>query len=1330
MVTGKSSSPEPAGGITGGAPLLSPAQERLWFLDQINPGDASLIIARAVTINGDLDRDLLQRCLQQIVSRHESLRTTFATTQLYAGVDSRPVQLVADSANVAIELIEISKTDDLCRLLREQAQRSFDLSLGPLIRATLIKAVEQRHVLLIAAHRIIADDESLKLLFKELFRTYATLTDATAPTLQYRDYAARQLNVLESDVARTAIDYWRVSLAGAPAAIELPGYQLKPGWRTAAGASVTARLSETLVASLRALSEGEQVKLRTTLLAAFAVLLSRYSRQNDLVVGLGITNRQDEEVQNLIGAVANLLPLRIDLSPRETFASLIARLHRTVLHAEARAFIPFEKLLDELNVERNLNRPPLVQVAFSYRGEDAIKLEAGPIAIEEFEFETGFNNYELTLEVLGKSNGLECRFGYNSDVYSTTILEALTSQFEVLLHAIATEPRTQISQLPLLSAPEQHRLAVEWNETQTDPGSALLSHELFELQVVRTPHATAVTFGDEQLDYAALNRRANQLAHHLRSLGVSLDARVGICLERGLEMAVAVLAVLKAGGAYVPLDPAYPAERLRLMLEDADIRVLLTDERSAAWLRADSNVLRITLDAHSCTDERDDDLKLTIHDDNLAYVIYTSGSTGRPKGVAMTHRALRNLVSWQARQMSGAYRTLQFASLSFDVSFQEMFSTWCTGGTLVLITEEMRKDTRALLRVIEREQVEQLFLPFVFLQHLAEVIDDGEQLPVHLRRITTAGEQLEITPQIHRMFSQHRDLSLHNHYGPSETHVATAYKLEDEVDTWTKFPPIGRPIANTQSYILDESGQLVPVGVTGELWLGGENLSRGYLNRPELTAEKYVPNPFALQPGTRIYRTGDLARYLPNGEIEFLGRADNQVKIRGYRIEIGEIEAALREHPLVREVAVAARDGKLVAYVVRGPEVEREEAELASTWREFLTSKLPAYMAPAFFVFLDRLPLTPSGKIDRRTLPAPEESHALRSKDLIAPRDTLEEQLVKLWSKILQAKAISVTDNFFELGGDSLLAARLFAHIHNRFRKNLPLATLFSSPTIEQLANVLRESEGGAAWSSLVSIQSQGSKPPLFCIHAAGANVLIYRPMSRHLGDDQPVYALQAQGLDGRQKPLRCIEDMATKYVKEIRAFQPDGPYYLLGASFGGLVAYEMAQQLLAQGQKVAFLGLLNTDCPVYSITKRLGCHLGHLKQRGLWEYSVSLMSSVKRRLHLKTSDNRIAEAEIQNLVPEQADDALAQTVAGILEAEQNYVPRNKRYPGKVTLFWANDAPRDFEDNRLAWRKVAAGGCEIHVVPGTHTKMREEPHVQKLVEKLRPCLEKASALVV
>lgn len=1064
--------------------------------------------------------------------------------------------------------------------------------------------------------------------------------------------------------------------------------------------------------------------LRTTLLAAFAVLLGRYSGQTDLVLGVHESNRLDEDVQNLIGAVSNLLPLRINLSPSEPFTELLARLQAKALDAEARALIPFAKLLDELDVERSLGRPPLVQVTFNLHAEDELTIAAGSLTIKAFDFDFGFNDFELTLDIVEQADGLECRFGYNSEIYNSTMIEEMSGHFGVLLEAIASEPNRQISRLPLLSAQEQHRLCVEWNDTRTDFSSEPLTPSLFEFQVVKTPQSTAVVFGDERIDYAALNRRANQLAPHLRSLGVSLDSRVGICSERGIEMAVAVLAVLKAGGAYAPLDPAYPTERLSFMLNDADIRVLLTDERSAQRLPADNKVLRINLDAHSFDDQPDCDLQLKIHDDNLGYVIYTSGSTGQPKGVAMTHRALRNLLCWQTRQNGGPYRTLQFASLSFDISFQEMLSTWCSGGTLILISEETRKDTRALLRVIEREQIQQIFLPFVFLQHLAEIINDGDRFPAHVRRITTAGEQLEITSQIARLFSESRDLSLHNHYGPCETHVVTAYQLEDAVDKWSKFPPIGRPIANTRLYILDESGELAPVGVAGELWIGGESLSRGYLNRPELSAEKYGPDRFTSEPGARIYRTGDLASYLPDGNIEFLGRADNQVKIRGYRIEPGEIEAALREHPLIRDVAVIANQGRLVAYVVRLPRANGDGVKLASLLREFLSSKLPAYMVPAFFVELDTLPLTPSGKIDRRALPPPEESNALAAKDLIAPHDELEAQLVNLWTTILQVKTVGVTDNFFELGGDSLLAARLFAQIHNRFGKNLPLSALFVSPTIEQLANVLRESDADAAWSSLVPIQPHGSKPPLFCVHAAGANVLIYRPMSRHLGDDQPVYALQAQGLDGRQQPLRCVEDMAARYVKEVRALQPHGPYYLLGASFGGFVVYEMAQQLLSQGQEVAFLGILDTNCPIYSLGKKFICHLGHLKQLGLFEYSRAVAAGVRRRLRLDhgSSDREKLNSNVQSLARSQADDALLQTLAAIFEAEQKYVPAVKRYPGKLTLFWADEEPRNFEDNRLAWRKVAAGGLEIHVVPGSHTTMREEPHVQTFVEKLRRCL--------
>jgi thioesterase domain-containing protein/acyl carrier protein len=479
-----------------------------------------------------------------------------------------------------------------------------------------------------------------------------------------------------------------------------------------------------------------------------------------------------------------------------------------------------------------------------------------------------------------------------------------------------------------------------------------------------------------------------------------------------------------------------------------------------------------------------------------------------------------------------------------------------------------------------------------------------------------------------------------------------------------------------------------------------------------------------------------MARYLRDGNIEYLGRVDNQVKIRGYRIELGEIEAVLREHIFVRDVAVVARQGKLVAYVVASAHKPSDPARLWSELRGFIKEKLPGYMSPAIFVELDGLPLTPNGKVDRRALPEPDESRPDLQQAYVTPRDSLEEQLTTLWTNVLQLKSIGVRDNFFELGGDSLLAARLFAQIENRFGTHLPLATLFQSPTIEQLANVLRDSGTSRAWTSLVAIQPEGSRPPLFCVHAAGANVLIYRPLSRHLGNDQPVYALQAQGLDGQARPLTRVEDMAALYIREVQTFQPEGPYFLLGASFGGLVIYEMAQQLHAQGQEVALLAMLNTNCPAYTLGQRMRCHIGHLKERGPWFYAWGVGQSLKRRLtkkvahENKASDNDATpDPELQKVLERHrdVDESLVRTVRNILEAEADYVPGQKAYPGKITMFWAREAEQDFEDNRLGWDRLAAGGFEVHVVPGTHSSMREEPNVAALVEKLRPCLDSARA---
>jgi thioesterase domain-containing protein/acyl carrier protein len=676
------------------------------------------------------------------------------------------------------------------------------------------------------------------------------------------------------------------------------------------------------------------------------------------------------------------------------------------------------------------------------------------------------------------------------------------------------------------------------------------------------------------------------------------------------------------------------------------------------------------------------------------------------------------LLQW-AQQVFGPEdlaAVLASTSICFDLSVFEMFLPLSVGGAVIVAQDALQLANAEWARGAGVA----LSLINTVPSAMTELVRLG-CLPRSVRVVNLAGEPLS-QALVEQLYEQSGIERVYDLYGPTEDTTYSTYALRGVGERAT----IGRPIANTQAYVLDSWLQPVAVGVTGEIYLGGAGLARGYLKRPELTAERFIPNPYGAA-GTRLYRTGDLARYERDGKLQYLGRRDQQVKLRGYRIELGEIEAVLRQHPFVREVVVMVREQRLVAYVVRSADVGGEN--LTTALSDFLRSKLPDYMVPVFFVELEALPLTSNGKIDRRALPAPKVgAHA--AKDYVGPRDNVEAQLASLWAKILQVNVVGMTDNFFSLGGDSLLAARLFAQIHNRFGKNLPLSTLFTAPTIEQLAKTLR-AEGGVTWSSLVPIQPHGSKPPLFCIHAAGANVLIYRPLSRHLGVDQPVYALQAQGLDGRE-PYRRVEDMSTHYIREIRAFQPSGPYYLLGASFGGLVVYEMAHQLLAAGEQVAFLGMLNTNCPVYSLRKKMQCHLGRLKQRGVRNYSADLSRVLKQRHGRANSaaDSAGSKPEVQSVVQDPQDASLVRTVAAIVEAERNYRPVNRSYPGKITLFWAEDASRDFEDNRSGWTRIAAGDCEIHIVPGTHTKMREEPHVKKLVEKLKPCLEKPQALNV
>ena len=855
-------------------------------------------------------------------------------------------------------------------------------------------------------------------------------------------------------------------------------------------------------------------------------------------------------------------------------------------------------------------------------------------------------------------------------------------------------------------------------------------HELFEEQAERTPNAIAVVYEGHQLTYGELNRRANQLAQYLRTQGVTQEVLVAICLDRCIEIPIAILAVLKSGGAYAPLDPQFPRARLAFMIDDLKASILLTVNR---------HVTRLPQDTHSiCLDT---DWKLIEpfgHDNpphmslpsNLAYVIYTSGSTGTPKGVAIEHRQLVNYTRAVTRRLKFP-RTCHYAMVSTfaaDLGNTVLFPSLCNGGCLYILSRECAVDPEAAVEYFRHETIDCLkIVP----SHLSSLLTSSDaRLILPRQRLILGGEALSWN-LIGKVRQLAPDCTIINHYGPTETTVGTITHEIRPTDSRTdsSFVPLGQPIDGAKVTIMTEDLRLAPPGTAGEIYIGGAGVARGYLNRPDLTSERFVPDPYGSEIGARLYKTGDRGRRLPDGTIDFLGRLDYQVKIRGNRVEVGEIEAVLAALPEVQDSVVIVREDepgekRLAAYIVA-----RERGQSVTDLRAKLKRKLPGYMVPSAFILLKSLPLTPNGKVDRKALPKPDQR---RNLDLVGvdARDSLELQLIDVWQQVLSIQGIGVDDDFFELGGDSILGARLFAEIGKRLGKRLPLATLFQASTIAGLANLLRQEDWSPNWSSLIAIQPEGTRPPLYCVHACGAHVFIYRSLVSHLSSDQPIYGLQARALDYQKERLIRVEDMAAHYLEEIREFQPHGPYYLLGDTLGGLFALEMARQLDVAGQEVGLLAMLDTHCPLpLAPGKRIVSHLSHLKQLGVRRYLRGAALGVKIRLAL----NRESGALTLPLTEEEqryqqkvlvAEDPLARMEWAIYRATQNYVPP-KRIPAKIANFLARDNEYEnrFEDNRRRWKTVAGGGFELYVIPGRHDTIREEPNAGYLAQKLTACLE-------
>ncbi|MEG4248120.1 amino acid adenylation domain-containing protein [Microcoleus sp. Pol10D4] len=1057
---------------------LSFAQQRLWFFEQLTPGNFTYHTLVGVRLTGTLDARSLDRSLNELVKRHEVLRTAFKT------IDGQPVQAIA--SNLELKILEIDlrglpeteRSREVERLIAAEAKLAFDLSQAPLLRAKLLQLSDSNWVLLLSTHHIIFDAWSMGIFIQELatfYQAFCTGKPSPLPELsvQYADFASWQRQWLQGEVLETQLAYWKKQLGGNLPVLNLPTDRPRSAIQSFRGAVHKFTIPKAIAEEIVQLSQREKATLFMTLLAAFKTLLYRYTGQEDILVGSPIANRNRREIEELIGLFANTLVFRTNLSNNPTFKELLARVREVALGAYNHQDLPFDKLVEILHHERDLSHNPLFQVLFSLRNVRTSQIKLPGVTLSSLEIERKTARFDLALDLEEGLEGINATLEYSEDLFDASTARRIAGHFLTLLESIAANPEQRISNLPILTKPEQQQLLFEWNNTKSELPKNQCVHGLFEAQTERTPDAIAVVFENEYLTYRELNKKANNLASYLQKIGVNPEVFVGIYVERSLEMMVGLLGILKAGGAYVPLDPAYPPERLGFMLEDAKISVLLTQKKLLETLPKNSASL-VFLDADgegisSC----DEPVVGLQNSSNLAYVIYTSGSTGKPKGVQISHASVVNFLSSMRQQLAIADRDVWLAvtSLSFDIAALELFLPITTGSRVVVASREVASNGEKLLETLTNSGATVMqATPASWKMLLAagwqgnnqlKILCGGEALPRHL------ANQLLL-----------RGASVWNLYGPTETTIwSTLY----QVDRKDESVSIGRPIANTQIFILDRYLMPVPIGVFGELHIGGAGLSRGYLNRPELTAEKFIPNPFAENPihasfilnssseilSEHLYKTGDLARYLPDGNIEFMGRSDNQVKVRGFRIELGEIEAVLSQYPAVREAIALVRednpgDKRLVAYIVANSQLpgghgdtDPTHSEFINHLRVFLKQKLPQYMMPSAFVLLEAMPLTPNGKIDRRSLKAPDTNTAEFESNFTCPRTPDEQLIAEIWAEVLGLERVGIHDNFFELGGHSLLATQAISRLREAFQVEVPLRSLFESPTVATVTESL-----------------------------------------------------------------------------------------------------------------------------------------------------------------------------------------------------------------------------------------------------------------------------------
>jgi amino acid adenylation domain-containing protein len=1303
---------------TKGIPL-SIAQERLWVLEQLHPGNSAQNLASGLRFAALGDPKKLAEALSAVVRRHEVLRTEF---HAIGGV---PVQVVLPPAPVTLNTVDLRQLPPQEREIRllQQAQRDtlepFDLAHAPLLRAVLYRLTDAEHVFLLIVHGVVCDETSVRLLLSEIDLHYQSpgsheLQPELEAALQHREIAPR-------DVASEAqLSYWKQQLKGVPSTIDLPTDRPRPPVRTFRGDRQRMWIESPLVERLRILGESCGANIFATLLTAFNVLLFRYSRQNDVVVGTRVSGRERPELEKEIGRFENTLALRTDLSDSLSFADLLIRVNEVTRGAFSHQELPFETLLKYLRLEPDMSRHPLFQIMFTVLDEIA-RFPTRP-GVSLFKVDIPTEQFDLSVELAVKEGGLEATFSYSLDLFEASAVRRMMEHFKILLES-AAEPGIKIARMPLISDAERHQLLVEWNEVEVDFPPVECAHHLFEAQAERTPTAVALVYNDQSLTYEELNQRANRLAHHLRKLKVGPDTQVGICLERGFDMIVALMAVLKAGGAYVPLDPASPSERLRFMLKDSAPAVLLTQEDLRGLFPGIEErvpVLDVAA-ARSWESEPDtnpDRVSVGVTPQHVAYVIYTSGSTGIPKGVMVEHANVSRLFSatdaWFRFDANDIW-TL-FHSYAFDFSVWEIWGALFYGGRVVIVPKEVARSPDDFYELLCRTKATVLNqTPSAFRQLISS--QAKSKASHHLRYVVFGGEALE-TAMLKPWYEQNqgRNTQLINMYGITETTVHVTYRPLTPADTERRGgSPVGCRIPDLRTYILDDQRQPVPVGVVGELYVGGAGVARGYLNRPELTAERFLQDPFVQTVGERMYKAGDLARWLGKGDIEFLGRNDSQVKIRGFRIELGEIEARLADGTGVREAVVIVRedtpgDRRLVAYYTGS-----QKEVSAEGLRAHLSARLPEYMVPAAYVRLETLPLTTNGKLDREALPPPD-AEAYGVSGYEPPAGEIEDTLAKIWAEMLKVERVGRHDNFFALGGHSLLAGRLLSQIHQMTGRQIPLSAMFRGATVESLAQMVQQGTEPENDPVVMEIQpGSNQRLPFFAIVPPGEESLGYAMLARHMGPNQTVYKVQAHApvVRGRPYTEQEMRAMGQEYAAAIAEVQSEGPYCMGGLCDGTHIAERVILELEAQDREVGLFAIFDTWTLQYSQRPWLWRlyyyqqRLQEIRRLGLSKQFASFAGAVANKIGKLTGKSHVRNDWPQAYWP------------------KDFVPQ--RFGAPVALFKRPKQPFYYiKDREMGWAARSEGGVEIHEIPFDHYQLLREPHVRALGEELAACIERVS----